>query len=72
SEDPAADERRLREAVKVLLEYPGQDQVVVEVQSGPRRVRLALGAIATGYSPDLHRLLEEMLGADGVVVEAGE
>ena len=69
SEDAGEDAHRLREAVRTLLEYPGSDRVQLEISTAGKRVLMDLPVVSTGYTPELHQRLEEMLGAGSVQVE---
>jgi DNA polymerase-3 subunit alpha len=68
SDDPGGDVHRLREVVRVLLEYPGNDQVNLDIRVGGRRVVMQLPAVTTGYCPELRQRLEELLGPETVVL----
>jgi len=68
SDDPGGDVHRLREVVRVLLEYPGSDKVNLDIRAGGRRVLMQLPAVTTGYCPELRQRLEELLGPETVVL----
>ena len=63
--EPHEDEFLLREAMKLLLEFPGDDQVTLEVSTGGKTVRLDTAITARGCS-DLQERLVGLLGADAV------
>ena len=65
TEDPQKDEYRLREAMKLLLEFPGRDAVLLEVQTNGRAVRLE-ASITANSCPELYAKLEELLGTGAV------
>ncbi len=67
TEDPQEDEYRLREAMKLLLEFPGRDTVLLEVQTNGRAVRLD-ASITANCCPELYTKLEDLLG-EGTVQE---
>ena len=69
SGDAEEDAHRLREAFRTLLEYSGTSRVHLEISTGGKRVLMDLPMITTGYCPELHQRLEELLGADSVRVE---
>ncbi|GBD11153.1 DNA polymerase III subunit alpha [bacterium HR23] len=69
TDDADADEERLREALKLLLEHPGPDKVFLHVVSGGKVVRMELPSVTVGYSQALHSQLEERLGPHSVQVE---
>jgi len=68
---PAEDEDLLREAVRLILNHPGPDRVLLEVQSGGRRVRMEFPTLTTACTEDLRRELEALLGAGSVEVLEG-
>ncbi|MBI2165621.1 MAG: DNA polymerase III subunit alpha [Chloroflexi bacterium] len=65
SDSPHEDEQRLREAVKILLEYPGTSQVTLRLLSNGRRYKV-LPANTVGLCPELLRKLGELLGEEAV------
>jgi hypothetical protein len=67
TKDPLEDEYRLREAMKLLLEFPGHDHVLLEVKTNGKAVRLD-AAITANCCPDLYGKLEALLG-EGTVQE---
>ena len=69
SDNRQEDIHSLREAVRILLEYPGNSRVNLEISSGGKQVLMDLPQIATGYCPELHGRLEALLGEDSVLVE---
>ncbi len=72
SDDPIEDAHRLREVIRLLLEYPGKDRVNLEIHTGGRRVVLELPVVSTGYCAELKGRLEELLGADSVLLQSSE
>jgi DNA polymerase-3 subunit alpha len=69
--DAPADEARLREVLKLLLEHPGPDPVVLHLVSGGKVVQVELPSITVAYSEDLRLLLEGYLGPQSVFTEEG-
>ena len=69
SDDRQEDIHSLREAVRILLEYPGDSPVNLEISSGGKQVLMELPQVATGYCPELHRRIEALLGEGSVLVE---
>ena len=62
--DNAEDDRyRLRQAIRVMLEYTGDDRVYVELhlQEG-RRVLMEIPTVSTGACDELQERLRELLG----------
>ncbi len=55
--------------VNALKEFPGEDEVSLSLRSQEEVVNLKLTSITTGYCPDLHQQLVELVGEDGVRVE---
>ena len=70
SEDALEDAHRLREVIRLLLEYPGKDRVNLEIHTGGRRVVLELPVVSTGYCQELKEKLEseELLAANSVLL----
>ena len=66
SDDPTEDAHLLREAIGVLLEYPGTDRVNLEIHTGGGRVVMELPVVSTGYCEDLCQRLVTLLGPDRV------
>ena len=63
------DESRMREALKLILDHTGSDRVLLEVMQEGKRVRLET-PFSTGYSAELHAMLERVLGSAAFRVEA--
>ena len=66
--DPGEDEGRLREAIKLLLNYQGEDRVLLELHSGDRTVEME-APYTTGSCPTLHQELEQLLGPGSVQMD---
>ena len=66
SDDPTEDAHLLREAIGILLEYPGTDRVNLEIHTGGGRVVMELPVVSTGYCEDLSQRLVKLLGPDTV------
>ena len=64
---PEEDARFLKGLLQLLLEFPGTDGVDLVIFSQGKRWRLEMPIITTGYCPELHRLLAEMLGQQDAV-----
>jgi DNA polymerase-3 subunit alpha len=67
--DAAGDTARLHRLVDTLRDFPGRDEVNLSVVSGERIVNLKLSNIYTGYCPELHKRLVELVGEEGLKVE---
>ena len=72
SQDPVEDAHLLREVIALLLEYPGKDRVNLEIHTGGRRVVLDLPVVSTGYCEEMRGRLEELLGANSVLLQGAE
>ena len=68
SGDAQQDTMMLREALGVILEYPGQNQVLLSVRSPGRTTLMELPVVSTGYCEDMRLRLENVLGEDTVFV----
>jgi DNA polymerase-3 subunit alpha len=68
SEDPVEDAHLLREVVRLLLEYPGDDRVNLEIHMEERRVLMDLPVVSISYCDPLRGRLEELLGPNAVHV----
>ena len=66
SDDSEEDAHLLREAMGVLLEYPGEDKVHIDIIARGKRVRLDLPNVSTGYCANLEERLDDLLGAGSV------
>ena len=67
TDNPEEDAYMVREVFKLLLSYPGNDPVLLEVRTGATTVRLEASMKAQGC-PALYERLEDILGA-GMVRE---
>ena len=72
SDDPVEDSHLLREVIRMLLEYPGKDRVNLEIYTGGRRVVMELPVVSTGYTEELRERLEELLGANSVLLQQSD
>ena len=69
SNDALEDAHRLREVIRLLLEYPGKDRVNLEIHTGGRRVVMELPVVSTGYCEELKQRLEaDLLAANSVLL----
>jgi DNA polymerase-3 subunit alpha len=68
--DAAGDTARLHRLVDILRDFPGRDEVNLSVVNGGRIINLKLSNIYTGYCPELHQRLVELVGEEGLKVEA--
>jgi DNA polymerase-3 subunit alpha len=70
TEDAASDTARLHRLVDILNGFPGQDEVNLCIVNGEKIINLKLANIYTGYCPELHRRLVELVGEAGLKVGA--
>jgi len=68
TEDIDKDVACLNKLVDTLRIFPGEDEVNMCVVSGDRVVNLKLSNINTGYCPELHQRLVELVGEEGLKV----
>ena len=63
TDDPDEDRYRLRQAIRVMLEYTGDDKVYVELYlKEGRRVLMEIPTVSTGGCDELQQRLQELLG----------
>ncbi len=72
TDNPLEDAHLLREVISLLLEYPGKDRVNLEIHTGGRRVVMDLPVVSTGYCEELRGRLEELLGANSVLLQGAD
>ena len=68
SGDAQQDTLMLREAIGIILEYPGRNQVLLAVRSPGRTTLMELPVVSTGYCEDMRLRLENVLGDDTVFI----
>ncbi|GAI58342.1 unnamed protein product [marine sediment metagenome] len=67
--DKDTDIAYLHKLIDTLKEFPGQDAVSLRVTNEEKIINLKLSSIGTGYCPELHQRLVELVGEDGIRVE---
>ena len=67
--DKDTDIAYLHKLIDTLREFPGQDEVSLRVTNEEKIVNLKLFNMRTGYCPELHQRLVELVGEDGIRVE---
>jgi len=67
--DPGADVARLREVFDLLKRYQGEDTVSLAIIESDGVVNLEVPNMTTGYRPELHQQLINLVGEGGVAVE---
>jgi len=65
--DEDSDLAYLHKLIDTLKDFPGQDEVTLRVKTGEKVDNLKLPS--TGYCPELHQRLVELVGEDGITVE---
>ena len=59
----ADDTYLLKSAVQLLLEFPGEDALQLEIAWNGRRVRVDMPVVNTRFCPELEEKLAALLGA---------
>ncbi|MBA7666053.1 DNA polymerase III subunit alpha [subsurface metagenome] len=67
--DKEIDVAYLHKLIDTLKDFPGQDEVSLRVTNGEKIINLKLSSMHTGYCPELHQRLVELVGEDGIRVE---
>jgi DNA polymerase-3 subunit alpha len=72
SESQEEDRMCLQELIRMLLEFPGQDRIYLEIATGGKTVRMEMPTLlTTGFCPELERRLNSLLGAGSFRLEEG-
>jgi DNA polymerase-3 subunit alpha len=64
--DKDTDIAYLHKLIDTLKEFPGQDDVSLRVTNEEKIINLKLSNMRTGYCPELHQRLVELVGEDGI------
>lgn len=67
--DRTRDARRLRRVHGLLNSYPGEDHFAFLLFEASRRYHMDFPHSTTGYSPELHAQLVELLGERAIRIE---
>ncbi|HEY79379.1 MAG TPA: DNA polymerase III subunit alpha [Dehalococcoidia bacterium] len=67
--DEDGDIASLRRLIEVLSVFPGDDEVDLSITNQEQVVHLKLPHIRSGYCPELHQQLVELVGEDGIRLE---
>jgi DNA polymerase-3 subunit alpha len=67
--DEAADRTNFHRLISVLRDFPGRDEVKLIINNGEKATNLRLHHVTTGYCPELHERLVELVGEDGFRLE---
>ena len=62
------DLERLYRLLDIIKCYPGQDEVLLAIDTGDGQVNLEMPGVTTGYCRDLHRQLAGLVGEEGITV----
>ena len=65
--DPSHDEHILREVIKTLMNYPGQERVGLKIKSNGKTVTGKLPFVNVSYCTSLHNDLESIVGDNSVI-----
>ncbi len=68
--DKENDIARLHAVIAALREFPGGDEVTLSLTIDGKVTNLKLTNVTTGYCPELHQRLAEVVGEDGLRVES--
>ena len=58
----------LQNTVEAMLEFPGEDRVLLNILSNSKQVRIDM-PFAVKFCPELQQRLEELLGPESINVE---
>jgi len=67
--DESGDVARLNKIMAVIKDFPGQDEVQLNIVNGGEATSLRLSNIFTNYCPELHQRLAELVGEDNFRIE---
>ncbi|MEE8442681.1 MAG: OB-fold nucleic acid binding domain-containing protein, partial [Dehalococcoidia bacterium] len=62
TDNPEDDTYMLRLAIQLLLDFPGQDTVCLEILSNGNKVRLEMPHVTTEFCPELEERLADLIG----------
>lgn len=65
--DEESDIARLRKLGEIIKDFPGKDEIILRLETDDKVNNLQLPS--TGYCPELHQRLAEVVGEEGVRVE---
>jgi putative phage-type endonuclease len=60
--NPEEDTHRLQSAMQLLLAFPGQDSVQLEITTNGQRTRLEMPRVTTSFCPELEERLAALIG----------
>jgi hypothetical protein len=59
----------LNKLIKILKDFPGQDEVSLQVTNEEKVFKLRLPNLTTNYCPELHQRLAELVGEGRLKLE---
>jgi DNA polymerase-3 subunit alpha len=68
TENTQGDLERLYRLLDIIRCYPGQDEVLLAIDTGDGLVNLEMPGVTTGYCRDLHQQLTGLVGEEGITV----
>jgi DNA polymerase III subunit alpha len=69
SENTGADVERLKQIVDTLKQFPGEDKVSLAILGSEGVTKLEMPDLATGYCPELHHQLVDIVGEENFTAE---
>jgi hypothetical protein len=69
SENAEADVVRLRRIVDTIKQFPGEDKVALAILGSEGVTKLEMPDLATGYCPELHHQLVDIVGEENFKAE---
>jgi DNA polymerase-3 subunit alpha len=71
TENPLADNQLLRDAIRLVMEYPGNDRVNLEIHTTGWKLLMELPTVTASFCNKLGQELEELLGPNMVQIKGG-
>jgi DNA polymerase-3 subunit alpha len=68
--DAESDIAYLNKLINILKDFPGQDEVSLQVTNEDKVFKLKLPNLTTNYCPELHQRLVELVGEEGLRLES--
>jgi hypothetical protein len=69
TDDEAADRANFHRLISLLRDFPGRDEVKLIINNGEKATNLRLHHVTTGYCPELHERLVELVGENSFRLE---
>jgi DNA polymerase-3 subunit alpha len=67
--DAGSDTACLQRLIDLIKQFPGDDEVRLCLTNGAKIINLRLAGLYTGYCPELHQRLTEVVGEEGIRLE---